>query len=104
MVDVSFNGSFSSLSNYQVFLSALQQGWLLCMAKLSHRVRSSRASMRTISEGCQDIWGLGTAALPPSRIDDSLQIFISCLRRHPSVSVPEDRRVPFVTAIDTHKL
>ena len=46
--------------------------------------------MRTISEGCQDIWGLRAAAFPPGRNDNSLQVFISCLHMHLSVSVPED--------------
>ena len=53
-------------------------------------VSSSCASMRTISEGCQDIWGLGTAVLPPSRIDDPLQVVVSCLHMHLSVSVLVD--------------
>ena len=83
---------FSAPSNRQacLHLSSHGQDWLLCMAKLKVQFRSSCASMRTISEGCQDIWGWGTAAFPPSRIDNPLQVVVSCLPMHLSVSLPND--------------
>ena len=71
------------------------------MAELRYQVRSSCASIRTISQGCQNIWGWGTAVLPPSRIDNPLQVVVSCLRMHSSVSVPEDAEslpsLPFIS-------
>lgn len=71
-------------------LSLHGQDGLLCTVKLKYQVGSSCAGMRTIPEGCQDIWGWGAAAFPPGRIDNSLQVFIGCLHMHLSVSVPRD--------------